>query len=136
MDATLQTVINVGAIAAAVAAMIGLPLAIIKAWPVVKRLIAWTAAAETLPEMALDVRGMAQEQRAQGETLNRQDDKLDSISGEVEKVKQQVKNDHDSNLREDLDAVRDDLRALHLKFDAHLGAVSGTTVNVQTGDTK
>jgi small-conductance mechanosensitive channel len=136
MDQTLQTVINIGAIAAAIAALIGLPVAIVKVWPVVKRLIAWTAAAETLPEMALDVRGMAQEQRAQGETLNRQDDKLDSISGEVEKVKQQVKNDHDSNLREDLDAVRDDVKALHLKLDAHLDTVSGTTVTVNTGDTK
>jgi hypothetical protein len=132
MDQTLQTIINIGAVAAAVAALIGLPLAIVKVWPVVKRLIAWTAAAETLPEMALDVRGMAQEQRSQGETLTRQDDKLDAISGEVEKVKQQVKNDHDSNLREDIDSVRDDLRALHLKFDAHLGA-AGTTVTVNTG---
>jgi small-conductance mechanosensitive channel len=136
MDATLQTIINVGAVAAAVAALIGLPLAIVKAWPVVKRLIAWAAAAETLPEMALDVRGMAQEQRAQGETLTRQDDKLDAISGEVEKVKQQVKNDHDSNLREDLDAVRDDVKALHRKLDAHLGATAGTTVTVNTGEPK
>jgi hypothetical protein len=135
MDQTLQTIINVGAVAAAVAALIGLPVAIVKVWPVVKRLIAWTAAAETLPEMALDVRGMAQEQRAQGETLTRQDDKLDSISGEVEKVKQQVKNDHDSNLREDLDAVRDDVKALHLKLDAHLGT-AGTTVTVNTGGTE
>jgi small-conductance mechanosensitive channel len=133
---TLQTIINVGAVAAAVAALIGLPVAVVKVWPVVKRLIAWAAAAETLPEMALDVRGMAQEQRAQGEVLTRQDDKLDAISGEVEKVKQQVKNDHDSNLREDLDSVRDDVRALHLKLDAHLSTAAGTTVNVQTGDPK
>jgi small-conductance mechanosensitive channel len=136
MDQTLQTIINVGAVAAAVAALIGLPVAIVKVWPVVKRLIAWTAAAETLPEMALDVRGMAQEQRAQGETLTRQDDKLDSISGEVEKVKQQVKNDHDSNLREDLDAVRDDVKALHKKLDAHLSTASGVAVTVNTGGTE
>lgn len=129
MDGTLQLVINIGAAATALAAMIGLPMAFVKLWPLLKRAVTIGASLEKLPEMSLEISALTVGQRAQGETLIEQSTSLATITVEVEKVKQQVKNDHDSNLREDLDTVRDNVISLHDKLDTHL-SVSKTTINV------
>jgi predicted nuclease with TOPRIM domain len=139
MDSTLQLIVNIGAAATALAAVVGLPIALVKLWPVLKRGVSIGMSMEKLPEMALELRGLAQEQRSQGEILSEQTRSLATIVGEVEKVKQQVKNDHDSNLREDIDEVRDDVKSLHknvgelhTKIDAHLNQPA-TTINVNGG---
>lgn len=136
MDSTLQLIVNIGAAATALAAIIGLPIALVKLWPFLKRAVSIGMSLEKLSEMALELRGLAQEQRSQGEILGAQSQSLATITTEVEKVKQQVKNDHDSNLREDIDEVRDDAKSLHrkvddlhTKIDAHLNQPA-TTINV------
>ena len=62
MDPTLQAIVNIGAAATALAALIGLPIAVVKLWPLIKRAVAIGAAAEKLPEMATEI-------KAQSETL-------------------------------------------------------------------
>jgi hypothetical protein len=132
MDGTLQLIVNIGAAATALAAIIGLPVAIVKLWPLLKRAVTIGASLEKLPEMSNELRALTMGQRAQGDTLTAQNASLATITDEVEKVKQQVKNDHDSNLREDLDEVRDHVLDLHAKLDLHLTAPK-TTINVNPG---
>lgn len=60
MDPTLQTIINIGAAATAIAAIIGLPLAVVKLWPLIKRAVAIGAAAEKLPEMAAEIKAQSE----------------------------------------------------------------------------
>ena len=136
MDGTLQLIINIGATATALAAIIGLPMVFVKLWPLLKRAVTIGGSLEKLPEMALELSALAIGQRAQGETLDQQSTSLATITAEVETVKQQVKNSHDTNLREDIDEVRDDVKSLHRNFDglhtkidAHLSQPT-TTVNV------
>lgn len=131
MDGTLQLIVNIGAAATALAAIIGLPMALVKLWPLLKRAVTIGASLEKLPEMSLEISALTVGQRAQGETLTEQSTSLATITDEVEKVKQQVKNDHDSNLREDLDGVRDHVLDLHVKLDRHLTPT--TTINVNGG---
>jgi len=133
MDGTLQLIVNLGAAATALAAMIGLPVALVKLWPLLKRAVTVGASLEKLPEMALELSALSIGQRAQAETLTEQTTSLENITVEVEKVKQQVKNDHDSNLREDLDVVRDAVHSLHEKLDTHLNPPVTTTINVHGG---
>lgn len=115
MDPTLQLVINIGALCTALAAVVGLPVAVFKLWPMAKKAVAIGTVVETLPEMALELRALAVGQRSQADTLA-------ELKDDVSKVKQQVKNDHSSNLREDLDGVRDNVLELHNKLDTHLAA--------------
>lgn len=133
MDGTLQLIINIGAVVAALTAIIGLPLAIVKLWPLLKRAVTVGASLEKLPEMANELSSLSIGQRAQAETLDEQTTSLATITVEVEKVKQQVKNDHDSNLREDLDVVRDAVHGLHEKLDKHINPPPTTTINVHPG---
>lgn len=133
MDGTLQLIVNLGAAATALAAIIGLPVAFVKLWPLLKRAVTVGASLEKLPEMALELSALSIGQRAQAETLTEQTTSLATITVEVEKVKQQVKNDHDSNLREDLDVVRDAVHSLHDKLDNHLNPPVTTTINVHGG---
>jgi hypothetical protein len=135
MDGSLQLIVNIGAAATAVAAIIGLPIAFVKLWPLLKRAVTVGASLEKLPEMALELSALAVGQRAQGVTLDEQSTSLENITTEVEKVKQQVKNDHDSNLREDLDVVRDAVHGLHEKIDNHIKPAPITTINVNPGGT-
>lgn len=67
MEPTLQLVINVGAVAVAVSAVIGVPIALVKLWPLIKRVVQVGAVLEALPE-----------------TLRKQDDVLEIIRHEVE----------------------------------------------------
>jgi len=129
MDGTLQLVINIGAAATALAAIIGLPVAFVKLWPLLKRGVSIGASLEKLPEMAQEISALTIGQRAQGEVQQAQTASLGELKEDVAKVKQQVKNDHDSNLREDLDEVRDQVLGLHNKLDNHLASPK-TTINV------
>lgn len=129
MGGTLQLVINIGAAATAIAAIVGLPVAFVKLWPLLKRGVSIGASLEKLPEMAQEISALTIGQRAQGEVQQAQTASLGELKDDVAKVKQQVKNDHDSNLREDLDEVRDQVLGLHNKLDAHLSAPK-TTINV------
>lgn len=129
MDPTLQLVVNIGAAATAIAAIIGLPIAFVKGWPLLKRAVTIGASLEKLPEMAQELTALTIGQRAQGEVQQEQTASLGELKEDVAKVKQQVKNDHDSNLREDLDEVRDQVLGLHNKLDNHLSAPK-TAINV------
>lgn len=129
MDTTVQLIVNIGAAATALAALIGLPVAMVKLWPLLKRAVTIGGSLEKLPEMALELSALAIGQRAQGATLDQQSTSLAAITTEVETVKQQVKNSHDTNLREDIDLVRDHVLELHGKLDRHLSTPT-TTVNV------
>lgn len=84
MDGTLQLVINLGAGATALAALIGLPLAFVKLWPLLKRAVSIGGSLEKLPEMALELSALTIGQRAQAETLGHQNEQLAVIKHEVE----------------------------------------------------
>ena len=134
MDPTLQLVVNIGAAATALAAIIGLPVAFVKGWPLLKRAVAIGGALEKLPEMALELSALTIGQRALGEIQQAQTTSLGELKDDVAKVKQQVKNDHDSNLREDLDKVTDLAISIHDKLDAHLASPQ-VNVHVNPGTT-
>jgi hypothetical protein len=51
----LQIIINISAAATALAALIGLPIAFVKLWPLIKRGVAIAESAERLPEMAQEI---------------------------------------------------------------------------------
>ena len=55
MDGTLQLIVNIGAAATALAAIIGLPLAFVKIWPVIKRAVSLAMALEKVPDMATEI---------------------------------------------------------------------------------
>ena len=84
MDPTLQLIVNVGAAATAIAAIIGLPVAFVKGWPLLKRAVAIGGALEKLPEMAVEISALTIGQRTQAETLAHQNDQLAIIKHEVE----------------------------------------------------
>ncbi|WP_427130288.1 hypothetical protein [Pseudarthrobacter sp. S9] len=84
MDGTLQLIVNIGAAATALAAIIGLPLAFVKLWPVIKRAVTLAVALEKLPEMAQELGSLSIGQRAQAETLEHQNAELKIIKHEVE----------------------------------------------------
>ena len=129
VDSSLQLVINIGAAATAIAAIVGLPVAFVKLWPFLKRAVTIGASLEKLPEMAQEISALTIGQRAQGEVQQAQTTSLSELKDDVAKVKQQVKNDHDSNLREDLDKVTELAISIHDKLDSHLNAPK-TTINV------
>ena len=136
MDGTLQLVINIGAACTALAALIGLPVAFVKLWPLLKRAVTIGASLEKLPELALDVQALAVGQRSQADTLADQDQKLDKIVTDVKKAVQQVQNSHVTNLRDDVDEVIGKVDDLHDKLDEHLknypqAPTPTTTVNVE-----
>lgn len=133
MDGTLQLVINVGAAATAIAAIVGLPIAFVKLWPLLKRAVIVGGALEKLPELALDVQSLAVGQRSQADTLAAQDEKLDKIVVDVNQAVKQVQNSHVTNLRDDVDEVIGKLDTFHDKLDDHLKAcpTPTTTVNVE-----
>ena len=84
MDPNLQLVVNIGAAATALAAIIGLPVAFVKLWPLLKRAVTIGASLEKLPEMALEISALTIGQRTQGETLAHQSEQLAVIKHEVE----------------------------------------------------
>lgn len=84
MDPTLQLIVNVGAAATAIAAIIGLPVAFVKGWPLLKRAVAIGGALEKLPEMSLELSALTIGQREQAETLIHQNEQLAIIKHEVE----------------------------------------------------
>lgn len=133
MDGTLQLIVNIGAAATALAAIVGLPVAIYKLWPGLKRLVTIGSIVETLPELALDVQALAVGQRSQADTLAAQDEKLDKIVVDVNQAVKQVQNSHVTNLRDDVDEVIGKLDTFHDKLDDHLKAcpTPTTTVNVE-----
>lgn len=115
MGPTLQVIINIGAVAVALSGIIGLPIAIVKLWPLVKRVVSVGEALELLPE-----------------TLRLQNETLDGITAAVNKAVQQVQNSHVTNLRDDVDEVIGKVDALHDKLDEHLkaGQPATTTINI------
>jgi hypothetical protein len=120
MDGTLQLIINIGAAATALAAIIGLPVALVKLWPLLKRAVTVGASLEKLPEMA-------QEISAQSATLA-------TLTTEVNTVRQQVQNSHVTNLRDDVDEVIGKIDTFHDKLDDHLKTCPPTTtINVNPG---
>jgi hypothetical protein len=84
MDGTLQLIVNIGAAATALAAIIGLPIALVKLWPLLKRAVTVGSSLEKLPEMALELSALSVGQRAQAETLEHQNAQLAVIKHEVE----------------------------------------------------
>ena len=116
MDGTLQLIVNIGAAATAIAALIGLPVAFVKLWPLLKRAVIVGGALESLPE-----------------TLAAQDTKLDRIVIDVDKAVRQVQNSHVTNLRDDVDEVIGKIDSFHDKLDDHLKQcpTPTTTVNVE-----
>lgn len=135
MDATLQLVINIGAAATALAAVIGLPLAFVKLWPLLKRAVTIGASLEKLPEMSLEISALTVGLRAQDDTLTAQNGALEHLTTEVRTVKQQVQNSHVTNLRDDVDEVIGKLDGFHDKLDDHLKTCPPTTaiINVNPG---
>lgn len=133
MDATLQLIINIGAACTALAALIGLPVAFVKLWPLLKRAVTIGASLEKLPEMSNELTALTLGQRAQAETLTEQNGTLDRLTTEVRTVKQQVQNSHVTNLRDDVDEVIGKIDTFHDKLDDHLKAcpTPTTTVNVE-----
>lgn len=128
MDGPLQLIINIGAVAVAFSALVGVPLAIVKLWPVIKRFVALGATLERLPETL----------RHQDETLANQNTVLDGIVESVNKAVQQVQNSHVTNLRDDVDEVIGKVDSLHEKLDEHLKASltpPTTTINVTGSST-
>ena len=124
MDPVLQTIINIGALATALGAVIGLPLIWVKVWPVLKKAVGIVGVLETLPEMATELGALSISVRTQGEDIG-------TIKTEVDAVKQQVKNSHKTNLREDVDEVKEHVVSLHEKLDMHLNQTpTTTTVNI------
>ncbi|MDN5667046.1 MAG: DUF2746 domain-containing protein [Renibacterium salmoninarum] len=107
----VQIVVNVGAVCVAVGAVIGVPVAVVKVWPIIKRLVAVLSEIEKLPE-----------------TLKAQNEVLGMIQAATDEAVKQVQNSHVTNLRDDVDAVRDDIATLHAKVDAHLGATPPPTM--------
>jgi hypothetical protein len=69
MDPTLQTIINVGAIAGALSTLIGFWIAAVKLWPHIKRGVAVASELERLPEIAAQVTNLTQTQAAQTDVL-------------------------------------------------------------------
>lgn len=119
MDPTLQLIINVGAAATALAAIVGLPVAVVKLWPLLKRAVTIGASLERLPEMASE--------------LTAQSATLENLTTEVRTVKQQVQNSHVTNLRDDVDEVIGKIDGFHDKLDDHLKSCPPpptTTINV------
>jgi hypothetical protein len=136
MDGTLQLIVNIGAAATALAAIIGLPVAFVKLWPLLKRAVTVGSSLEKLPEMALELSALSIGQRAQGETLDGQNQALAALTTEVRTVKQQVQNSHVTNLRDDVDEVIGKIDTFHDKLDDHLKTCPPTTtINVNPGGT-
>ncbi|QDG61250.1 hypothetical protein [Pseudarthrobacter sp. NIBRBAC000502771] len=122
MDPTLQLIVNVGAAATAIAAIIGLPLAFVKGWPLLKRAVAIGGALEKLPEMAVEISALTIGQRTQAETLAHQNDQLAIIKHEVEF-------NNGSSVKDAVVRTEKATAALGEKLDAHLSAPK-TTINV------
>jgi hypothetical protein len=55
MDGTLQLIVNIGAACTALAAVIGLPIVLVKLWPHIKRGVSVLSELERLPEIAASV---------------------------------------------------------------------------------
>lgn len=122
MDPTLQFIVNVGAACTALAAIIGLPIAFVKGWPLLKRAVAIGGALEKLPEMALEISALTIGQRTQGETLAHQNDQLAIIKHEVEF-------NNGSSVKDAVVRTENATKVLTEKLDAHLSAPK-TTINV------
>jgi hypothetical protein len=122
MDPTLQLVVNIGAACTALAAIIGLPVALVKGWPLLKKAVAIGQALEKLPEMALELSALTIGQRAQAETLTHQNDQLAIIKHEVEF-------NNGSSVKDAVVRTEKATKALTEKLDAHLNAPQ-TTINV------
>ncbi len=122
MDGTLQLVINIGAAATAIAAIIGLPVAFVKLWPLLKRAVTIGASLEKLPEMALEISALTIGQRTQGETLAHQSEQLAVIKHEVEF-------NNGSSVKDAVVRTEKATKALTEKLGAHLSAPK-TTINV------
>ncbi|MCB8794023.1 hypothetical protein, partial [Escherichia coli] len=80
----VQIIINVGAVCVAIAAVIGVPVAVVKVWPIIKRFVAVLSEIEKLPE-----------------TLNAQNEVLKVIQSSTGEAVKQVQNSHVTNLRDD-----------------------------------
>jgi hypothetical protein len=61
MDGTLQLIVNIGAACTALAAVIGLPIVLVKLWPHIKRGVTVLSELERLPEMADSVEAIRHE---------------------------------------------------------------------------
>jgi len=122
MDGTLQLIINIGAAATALAAIIGLPIAFVKLWPLIKRAVTIGASLEKLPEMALELSALAIGQRAQAETLTHQNEQLDIIKHEVEF-------NNGSSVKDAVVRTEKVANAVAEQLTAHLNAPQ-TTINV------
>lgn len=69
----------------------------------------------------------------QNAVLEKQDEALAGIVQTLSEVKEQVANTHSTNLRDDMDGLRDEVRDLHAKVDKL--ATAATTVNVTQNPT-
>jgi hypothetical protein len=115
MNTTLQLIINIGAVAVALSGVIGLPIAIVKLWPLIKRFVKIGAVMEMLPE-----------------TLSQQNEVMAGMASDVKKAVKQVQNSHVTNLRDDLDDVKAQVASIHDKLDSLTGQTTSptTTINI------
>lgn len=129
MDPTLQLVVNIGAAATAVAAIVGLPVAIVKLWPLLKRAVAIGGALEKLPEMALELSALTIGQRAQAEAQQAQAETLTHQNEQLAIIKHEVEFNNGSSVKDAVVRTEKATKALTEKLDAHL-ATPQTTINV------
>lgn len=122
MDGTLQLIINIGAVAIAITAVIGVPLAIVKFWPLLKRAVTIGESLEKLPEMAQELTALTIGQRDQAETLLHQNEQLATIKHEVEF-------NNGSSVKDAVIRTEKVANEVAEKLSAHL-ATPTTTVNV------
>src|SRR5207249_2739336 len=86
MDPILQTIINIGAVATALAAVIGVIVAFIKLWPHVKRGVEVISELERLPEIAESIETIRHEMFPNsGASLRDQTNRLEKKIDELEK---------------------------------------------------
>ncbi|UKA69591.1 hypothetical protein [Arthrobacter sp. FW306-06-A] len=135
MDPTLQLVVNIGAACTALAAIIGLPVALVKGWPLLKKAVAIGQALEKLPEMALELSALTIGQRTQAETLAHQNTQFTHQNEQLAVIKHEVEFNNGSSVKDAVVRTEKATKALTEKLDAHLNAPQ-TTINVLPGLTE
>jgi hypothetical protein len=105
----IPIIINIGAICVAITAVIGVPVAVVNIWPIIKRFVAVLSEIEKLPD-----------------TLSAQNTVLKAIQMSTDEAVKQVQNSHVTNLRDDMDAMRDDIAAIHAKLHNHMDQPAAT----------
>lgn len=133
MDGTLQLIVNIGAAATALAAVIGLPIAFVKLWPLLKRAVTIGASLEKLPEMSNELTALTVGLRVQGETLTEQNTILEHQNEQLAVIKHEVEFNNGSSVKDAV--VRNEKATAELTKEFREYVTNGvpptTTVNVE-----